>query len=255
MNINKNVRMITVATFAALGVMCISTGIAYNRQKPEQNKTVLVVVQKKQVNSTQEMPITLKDIQVEVNTPLSVKILDYLDGTVTDEVLANLKLDTSTVNVTQPGNYPYTITHNKKVYKGNITVIEKPVTTSAIQTITLKALNIKVGTILTNDVSNYIIETVTEGEKALMVLDISQVNSNVAATYQYSITYHNSVYTGTITVTEDQPTLSAQPEKETPPQQVPVTPGAPTVPTTPSTPADPNTTTNVSTNTNIQSQT
>lgn len=231
-NMNKNVRMITVATFAALGVMCISTGIAYNNQKPVTKKTVLVVVQKKQVSSKKEEIITLKDIKVEVNTPLSVKVLDYLDGTVTDEVLANLKLDTSTVNVTQPGVYQYKITYNKKVFTGNITVIEKQVTTNTIQTITLKALNIKVGTILTNDVSNYIIENVTPEEKALMTLDITQVNSNVAATYQYSIAYNNSVYTSTITVTEDQPTLSTSKDKE----EKPTDPQAPVTPTTPETP-------------------
>lgn len=224
-NMNKNVRMITVATFAALGVMCISTGIAYNRQKTTTKKTVLVVVQKKQVSNQKEAVITLKDIKIEVNTPLSVKVLDYLDGTVTDEVLANLKLDTSTVNVTQPGVYQYKITYNKKVFTGNITVLEKQVTTNTIQTITLRALNIKVGTILTNDISNYIIENVTPEEKALMSLDITQVNSNVAATYQYSISYNNSVYTSTITVTEDQPTLSTPIEdNKTPTDQTTQTP-------------------------------
>jgi len=224
-NMNKNVRMITVATFAALGVMCISTGIAYNRQETTTKKTVLVVVQKKQVSNQKEAVITLKDIKIEVNTPLSVKVLDYLDGTVTDEVLANLKLDTSTVNVTQPGVYQYKITYNKKVFTGNITVLEKQVTTNTIQTITLRALNIKVGTILTNDISNYIIENVTPEEKALMSLDITQVNSNVAATYQYSISYNNSVYTSTITVTEDQPTLSTPIEdNKTPTDQTTQTP-------------------------------
>lgn len=213
---NKKVRLITVSTIAALGIFCIATGVmcAMNN-KTETNKTVLVVVQKKQISNESEPVITLKNLEVPVNTPLSIKIIDYLESAVTDEVLANLQLDTSTVNVTESGTYSYTISYQDKVYTGTITVVEDQTqATAALPTITLKTLNIKVGTVLTNDIANYIVETIPDEAKALMTLDISQVNVNIAATYQYSITYNNSIYTGTITVTEDQPTLSAGEEEK-----------------------------------------
>ena len=144
-----------------------------------------------------------------MNTPLSVKITDYLDCAVTDEVLANLKLDTSTVNVTQPGTYTYTITYQDQSFEGNI-VIKEPATTNedSTQTITLKTINIKVGTPLSTDLSTYVIEPLTDEMKAQMILDVSQVNITQAATYQYTITYQNSIYTSNIIVTNDQPTLS-----------------------------------------------
>ncbi len=206
---NKNIRIITVSTFALLGILCITTGIYYAKnEKKDVNKTVFVVVQKRQLAKQEEATIKLKNIEIEVNTPLSVKIVDFLDSKVSNEVLANLTLDTSTVNVTQPGTYQYSITYQTKVYTGTIVVKEKQTPTSEFQNITLKALNVKLGTILTNEISNYIIENVSDETKALMKLDISQVNTNIAATYQYNITYNNSVYTSTITVTEDQPTLS-----------------------------------------------
>ena len=41
-----------------------------------------------------------------------------------------------------------------------------------------------------------------------MLIDLSKVNVNLAGSYQYTITYNNSIYTGTIVVTESQPTLS-----------------------------------------------
>ena len=41
-----------------------------------------------------------------------------------------------------------------------------------------------------------------------MLIDLSKVNVNTAGNYQYTITYNNSIYTGTIVVTETQPTLS-----------------------------------------------
>ncbi len=207
----KSVRVITVATFALLGALSISSGILYsNLENNHKQKTVLVVVQRKQISKETQPEIKLKNFELEVNTPLSVKIVDYLDSIVSDEVLANLKLDTSTVNMMQPGSYSYRITYKKKVYTGTIIVKEKQPDLNTMQTITLKSINIKLGTALPTDIANYLVETVSEEVKATMKLDTSEVNTQIAATYQYRITYHNSIYTGTITVTEDQPTLSTE---------------------------------------------
>ena len=47
-----------------------------------------------------------------------------------------------------------------------------------------------------------------------MLIDFSKVNVNKAGSYQYTITYNNSIYTGTIVVAETQPTLSTDIGKE-----------------------------------------
>lgn len=210
----KNVRIITILTLSLLGILCISSGVLYSKMEVStKNAAVLVVVQTKRINKEEDITIKLKDFVIETNTALSVKIIDYIDGTVSDEVLANLTLDTSNVNVTQAGDYQYNIKYNDKVFTGKITVKEKE-NTNQVPTITLKPFNIKLGTILSTDITTYLIETIPEEIKATMKLDLSQVNVNQAGTYQYMITYNNSVYTSTITVTEDQPTLSTKENEE-----------------------------------------
>ena len=61
-----------------------------------------------------------------------------------------------------------------------------------------------------------------------MLIDLSKVNVNKAGSYQYTITYNNSIYTGTIVVTETQPTLSTdikdQPTTNPPEQTETTTP-------------------------------
>ncbi len=206
---DRHIRIITVSALSLLGVLCISSGVMYNSlQESNVNQKVLVVVEQKQVSKESDVDIKLKNLTIEVNTPLSVKIVDYLDSAVPDEVLANLKLDTSSVNVTEPGTYNYTVTYKKKKYQGIIVVKEKQVSNNALQSITLKTININVGTALPTDVSNYVIEPLTDDVKATMLIDLSKVNVNLAGSYQYTITYNNSIYTGTIVVTESQPTLS-----------------------------------------------
>ena len=214
---DKHIRIITVSSLALLGMLCISSGVMYNSlQSNSVDEKVLVIVEQKQVSKETDVDIKLKNLTIEVNTPLSVKIIDYLDSAVSDEVLANLKLDTSSVNVTEPGTYNYTITYKKKTYQGIIIVKEKEVTTNTLQSITLKTININIGTSLSPDISNYVIEPLTDDVKSTMLIDLSKVNVNLAGSYQYTITYNNSIYTGTIVVTESQPTLSTNIGEPTP---------------------------------------
>ena len=214
---DKHIRIITVSSLALLGMLCISSGVMYNSlQSNSVDEKVLVIVEQKQVSKETDVDIKLKNLTIEVNTPLSVKIIDYLDSAVSDEVLANLKLDTSSVNVTEPGTYNYTITYKKKTYQGIIIVKEKEVTTNTLQSITLKTININIGTTLSPDISNYVIEPLTDDVKSTMLIDLSKVNVNLAGNYQYTITYNNSIYTGTIVVTESQPTLSTNIGEPTP---------------------------------------
>lgn len=206
---DKNIRIICVSALTLLGIMCITSGVMYSKlQSNNIEEKILVVVEQKRVSTDTDVNIKLKDLTIEVNTPLSVKIVDYLETAVSDEVLANLKLDTSSVNVTQPGTYNYTVTYKKKKYNGIIIVKEKQVTNNTLQSITLKTLKFNIGTPLSTDISNYIIEPLTEEIKSTMIIDLSNVNVNKAGSYQYTIKYNNSIYTGTITITESQPTLS-----------------------------------------------
>lgn len=231
---DKKVRLIAVSALALLGALCITSGVMYHSLEQKQtNQQILVVVQQKQISNEETIEIKLKNFELEMNTPLSVKILDYLDTVVTDEVLANLKLDTSSVNVTQPGTYQYVITNKKKKYTGTIVIKEKQVT-AMVQTITLKTFNIKKGTALSNDISNYVIEPLTEDIKATMTLDLSKVNININGDYTYYITYNNSIYQGKISVSEDQNVQTLDPqEEETPPVVTPTVDDSTTTPTTP----------------------
>ena len=214
----KSVRIIVVVSFTLLGILCIASGIMYSSlQSNNIDQKILVVVEQKQVSTIDDVELKLKNLTIEVNTPLSVKIVDYLDVAVSNEVLANLKLDTSSVNVTEIGTYTYTIDYNEKTYQGLIIVKakeEEP--TNTMPTITLKTLNIKLGTALTTDLTNYVVEPLTDEIKATMALDLSNVNVNLPGTYQYTITYNNSIYTGNIIITEDQPTLSTGIKEEEP---------------------------------------
>lgn len=206
---NKHIRIISVSALALLGILCIASGIMYSSlQSNNVEEKILVIVEQKQVSTDADVNIKLKNLTIEVNTPLSVKIIDYLDSAVSDEVLANLKLDTSSVNVTEKGTYNYTITYKEKIYQGIITVKEPEVTNNNLQSITLKTVNINIGTALSTDISTYVIEPLTNEVKSTMLIDLSNVNVNKAGNYQYTITYNNSIYTGTIVVTETQPTLS-----------------------------------------------
>ena len=139
---NKQVRAITVTTFSLLGILCIASGIGcLLKEKQVTKKTVLVIVQKKQINKEETIQIVPKELEITANTPLSIKVADYLQVAVTNEQLANLKLDTSTVDVTKAGVYTYTITYLNQVYQGHITVKENVQETAAIQSITLNNFN------------------------------------------------------------------------------------------------------------------
>ncbi len=213
----KSTRFLLITTLNILGILSIASGIMYSSlQKKASKKTILVVVEQKQIQKEIDANIKLKNLTIEINTPLSIKIVDYLESAVSDEVLANLKLDTSSVDVTKVGTYSYTVTYKKKVYKALITVKETPKSTESLQSITLKTLNIKVGTIPPTDISNYIIEPLTDEVKSTMIIDLSNVNVNKPGSYQYTIKYNNSIYTGTITVTNDQPTLAPSKEETLP---------------------------------------
>lgn len=223
-------RIITVATFAFLGIYSITCGALYPKyQESKTPKTVFLLVEQKQVGIKKDVTLKLKEVTTEVNIPLSVKIVDYLDQEVSSEVLAELKLDTSEVNVQQPGEYTYKIYYKKKAFKGKVIVKEKATPEVATQqTITLKTVTIKLGNLLSSDLSTYIIEPLTEEQKTKMTLDLTRVDPNKAGKYTYTISYNGAYYQGELNIIEDKPIIS----EGTPEQTTPQTPTTPTTPDT-----------------------
>lgn len=205
---DKKVRLIVVSSFTLLGILCISCGCLYSKLDQENNNQTiaLVVSQKMQDNEKADFSIKLKNFEIETNTPLSIKIADYLNETVSDEVLANLKLDTSSVNVKEVGTYKYKVYYKKKEFEGTIKVIEKVAPTNQVDTISIKSFTIKKGTTLSTNPVDYITEPnpLTDEVKALLKFNFSEVDINKPGTYQYTVTFNNSIYTANITVTENQ---------------------------------------------------
>lgn len=205
---DKKIRLVVVSSFALLGVLCISCGCLYSKLEEENNvkSIALVVSQKMQNTDNSNLSLKLKDLEIETNTPLSIKIADYLNETVNDEVLANLKLDTSSVNVKEVGTYKYSIYYKKKEFSGTIKVIEKVAPTNQVDSIAIKSFTIKKGTALSLNPSDYVTEPnpLTDEVKALLKFNFQEVDINKPGTYQYTVTYNNSIYTANITVTEDQ---------------------------------------------------
>lgn len=205
---DKKIRLVVVSSFALLGVLCISCGCLYSKLEEENNvkSIALVVSQKMQNTDNSNLSLKLKDLEIETNTPLSIKIADYLNETVNDEVLANLKLDTSSVNVKEVGTYKYSIYYKKKEFFGTIKVIEKVAPTNQVDSIAIKSFTIKKGTALSLNPSDYVTEPnpLTDEVKALLKFNFQEVDINKPGTYQYTVTYNNSIYTANITVTEDQ---------------------------------------------------
>ncbi len=205
-------RIITIATFAFLGVYSITCGSLYPKyQEAKTPKTSFLLVEQRQVGIKKEVSLKLKEISSEVNMPLSVNVSDYLEEPVEDDILSQLKLDTSTVNVQQPGEYIYTVYYKKKSFQGKVLVKEKPIPEVTIkQTITLKAISVPIGTPISQDIAYYVIEAIPDEVRNNMQLDISRVNPDQAGDYTYTITYNGAFYPGSYKVYDPNPVPQTQ---------------------------------------------
>lgn len=206
----KEIQVLSVIT-AIWGVTFITTGLVMNnKMKPIVHTVYSLKVESKKIAEAQAKTneIKLKDIEIEINTPISVDIKDYLQdvNNINEEVLKSLKLDTSLVKINEAGEYPYTIVYNKKKYQGKITVKEKQTPNIAL---TLKTIQIYTGeslpTVNKNNpeqLSYYINETIPPEvlNTAKIVIDISQVKNQVQGDYNYFINFNNTVYQGTVKV-------------------------------------------------------
>ena len=114
MKLNSKETKILSAVIAIWGIVFISSGIVMNNSK--KTETVIkykldVSTQKISEAQAKKKEIILKEIETEINTPISVNIKDYLvDADKMDEsIIKKLELDTSLVNINQAGTYKYTV--------------------------------------------------------------------------------------------------------------------------------------------------
>lgn len=201
-SLSKKQKYIIAGFTAVWGIIFIGSGVSMSFMNTPVTKTKneLKVTQKRVANMKSN-EIRLKSMEQEINQPISMNIKDYLENVndIDEKIINELQLDTSMVNVNQAGNYTYTITYKKKTFNGNFTIKEKPLPDMVL---TLKNLNIQTGTVLSMDVQNYINETLTDEVKQNIKLSLPNINTAQAGKYQYTITYNNRIYTGTITVYE-----------------------------------------------------
>ena len=196
---NKEFRALSI-TIASCGILLIGSGLIMSTSdQTVVQKRYSVEINQRRVAESKTNEIKLKNMELEVNNSLSVNVKDYLENSneIENSVLKALRLDTSLVNITQPGTYTYTISFKKKTYNGTFIIKEKPLPEMEL---TLKELTIAKDTALSTDLSTYIVETLTDEVKANITLDLSKVNASQVGVYQYTITYNGKVYTSTINI-------------------------------------------------------
>ena len=200
---NKATRIISIA-LASWGLILTGSGYAMDvmtKPKPVVKNDLEIV--HKRVAEVKSNEIKLKDIELEINKTLSVDVKDYLENVdeIDAEILKELKLDTSMIKTTEPGTYTYTVTYKKKKYNGTIVIKEKKLPEVDL---TINNLSLTIGSPLSTDKQVYIKETLTDEMKENIIIDLTQVDTQKAGKYKYTVTYNGILYTGTIEVYEPQ---------------------------------------------------
>lgn len=203
--LSKKEKVILSVTIAIWGVILIGSGLILNAQDKTITKTIYTLsVNQQRVAQQRTNEIKLKDLEIELNTPLSVDVKDYLEDieNLDESIFPYLKLDTSTVKISEVGTYTYTVSYKKKKYNGTIKVKEKELPNVELQ---LKTVKIECGKAIPTDLTAYINTPLTDEMKAHITLDISKINNSVANDYQFIVIYNNVTYVGTATVYNPQP--------------------------------------------------
>ena len=226
-------KRIICTTLAIWGVILMGSGLILNATDRTiiQKKYTLSINQKK-VAEAKTNEIKLKDMELEINTPLSVDVKDYLENVdqVDTSILKALKLDTSNININQAGTYTYTISYKKKKYNGTFIIKEKKLPKTVI---TLKNIRLEKNAALSTNLSTYIVESLSEEVINNITLDLSNVNTTVAGDYQYTVSYDGKIYTGTITIYETHAQVITPNQPTTTPSEEPTT--SPTISPSPDT--------------------
>ncbi len=219
---NKQTKIISAA-LATWGIILIGSGTTMTlMEKPIEKPKVKLKVVQKRVAKTKSNEIKLKDMELEINKPLSVDVKDYLENVddIEEKIIKSLKLDTSMVNVNEAGSYTYTITYKKKKFNGTFIIKEKPL--PEVASMTLKTLNLEIASALSTDVQTYVVETLSDEVKANTKLNLANVNTAQSGNYQYTVTYNGKLYTGTIIIY--QPKIINTPTPTTTPSTSPMLP-------------------------------
>ena len=203
----KESRILSI-TLACCGILLIGSGLVMTNTKKEPiekiNYTLNIDEQKVAAAKTNE--IKLRDIELEINNPISLNIKDYIENIeeIEDSVIKSLKLDTSMVNINQAGSYTYTVSYKKKKYNGTFTIKEKELPKVEL---TLKNLSLEKGAALSTNISTYIVEELSDEVKNNIILNLKDVNTSQPGEYQYTVTYDNKLYTAKIWIYEKQTTV------------------------------------------------
>jgi predicted transcriptional regulator len=220
---NKEMKVLSFI-IAFWGIVFIGSGLVINKTlKPKEKIRYSLNIEEKRISQAQAKTneIKLKDLEIEINNPISMNIEDYLENinNIEMSVLKVLKLDTSLVNITQAGTYQYTITYNKKKYIGTVKIKEKELPNV---TFTLINLSLTTGDAIPTNPRNYIKEEINEEVYNNITLDISKVNNQVQGNYEYFIKYNGTIYKGEIAYRNPGPTIitpSTSPAPEELPNQ------------------------------------
>lgn len=191
----------------AIALICVGKGMD-NDDNVITKKTYSINITKKQEASAQQktVDLVLKQFELEVNTPLSTNAKDYIENpeTFSELQLRQLSdtLDTSEVNITQPGTYKYSMIYKKKKRTSTIVIKEKEIPNV---TFTLKAKVMPVSGSISRDKKDYIYETLDEEVYQNMILDLREVegHESIPGKYKYSITYKDTTYYGDYEIVED----------------------------------------------------
>ena len=209
----KLCKSISIFSFIA-GLFCIYCGMSMQMSlKKIDTSVVKIEVMQNRVKKYQNNEIKLKDVKTFLGESISSNPIDYLKNpnSISSDIIKLLKLDISKVNINNIGEYTYTITFNKKIYNGNITVVKKPLPNIDI---TLNSLSYEVGTTLSTDLSIYIKETLAPEVISSINLDLSEVDVTKPGIYLYSVRYSNRIYTSTITIYEANKQIESDNKKE-----------------------------------------
>lgn len=214
MKLNKREMQILSVVLAIWGIFFIATGAIMSGDKKTVTKKVYSVnVEKKQISQIQakKNEVILKDITTTAGEPISTNVKDYLENPnqIAEDMLDLLAqgLDTSTVNVNEPGEYTYTITFKKKIYQGKVIVNAKELPKV---TITLKEKNMPTTGTISRNIRDYIYEEFEDEVYNNMILDLKEViaHQKIPGRYKYSIIYNDTTYYGDFIIREPVETSS-----------------------------------------------
>ena len=191
----------------AIALICVGKTIQKNDNViVRKTYTVKITTNQKATAQQKSVELVLKKLELELNTLLSTNAKDYIEN---PEILSTLQLkqlsdtlDTSEVNIGQPGVYPYSITYKKKKITSTIRIKEKEIPNV---TFTLKAKIMPITGTISKNKKDYIYETLDEEVYKNMILDLREVeeHENIPGKYKYSITYKDTVYYGDYEIVED----------------------------------------------------